>query len=88
MLVTCLCKHSFQDKRYGCGIRSANLVTGSQSVLEVYRCTVCGGEVHTARKRHGQNKTGGGSGKNRYTFETAEHVHARFNKTRSIGMRT
>ena len=88
MLVTCLCTHKFQDKLYGCGIRSANLITSSQSVLEVYRCTVCGGEIHTNRKRHGAaKKTGAGGGKNRYTFETAEHLRARFNKTRSIGAR-
>lgn len=40
--VKCSCKHPFQDKRYGEGIRIANKATKSGHLC----CTVCG-KTHT-----------------------------------------
>lgn len=36
-IVSCDCKHEYQDKRYGQGKRVANVVSAKES-----RCTVCG----------------------------------------------
>lgn len=38
----CKCKHKFQDKEYGEGIRAHN-VAGPKEKRK-YRCTVCGNE--------------------------------------------
>ena len=43
MKIKCTCKHEYQDKKYGKGIRIGNLVTGKSDKAgkKVYRCTVC-----------------------------------------------
>lgn len=38
-LIKCTCKHEYQDKKYGKGLRVAN-----NTKLETWRCTVCGKE--------------------------------------------
>ncbi|UAW01145.1 hypothetical protein [Vibrio phage PhiImVa-1] len=38
MKIKCSCKHAFQDKEHGKGIRVANVG------VKVYTCTVCGKE--------------------------------------------
>jgi hypothetical protein len=39
MVLTCSCKHEFQDKKYGEGRRKMNKTKDGN-----YRCTVCGKE--------------------------------------------
>jgi hypothetical protein len=41
-IVTCSCKHEYQDKTYGKGRRVANQTTKDGG--KVYRCTVCRAE--------------------------------------------
>jgi hypothetical protein len=41
MLWRCDCKHDFQDKQYGEGMRVMNRVQGS-NLLKEASCTVCG----------------------------------------------
>ncbi len=38
----CTCKHDFQDKRYGKGVRIHTV--GGEKDRRVYKCTVCGKE--------------------------------------------
>jgi ribosomal protein L37AE/L43A len=42
-IMTCDCKHTFQDKTYGPGQRVYN-ETISKGINKTYRCTVCGKE--------------------------------------------
>lgn len=37
-ITQCTCKHDFQDKHYGKGLRVHNLATGK---VKGWRCTVC-----------------------------------------------
>ena len=41
-VVKCTCKHEFQDKKYGKGMRLAN--QGAVNFGDKFRCTVCGKE--------------------------------------------
>jgi hypothetical protein len=41
MLLRCTCSHSYQDKKYGKGIRVCNATEKGNAVLVTYRCTVC-----------------------------------------------
>ena len=38
MILKCNCKHAFQDKEYGQGLRLHNIMKGNKKA----RCTVCG----------------------------------------------
>lgn len=42
--ITCKCKHAYQDKMYGSGVRVANPTSKKypDGTIDV-RCTVCGG---------------------------------------------
>ena len=75
----------FQDQKFGTGRRVGNVITGGQGVNQTVRCTVCAGVVSTGHKAGATKKVNGGGGKNRFTFESAEHVRMRFNKTRGVG---
>jgi hypothetical protein len=44
-IIPCACKHEFQDKEYGAGMRVANKLAQKAGVNE-YRCTVCS-KVHS-----------------------------------------
>lgn len=53
MKVACTCKHEFQDREHGPGIRVANPVNKTKkdsgkdgSKVQEYRCTVCGSTHH------------------------------------------
>ena len=87
MIIHCGCKQETQDRLYGRGQRVANVVNGSQSSVVVVRCTACGHDVNTALHRGAKFKTGGGSGKNRFWFDSAEKIRAQFNKNRKVGLR-
>ena len=85
MVIHCGCKQLRQDELYGPGMRVANRVNGSKSVLLTVRCTACGLDIVTGKPNKKIAKTGGGSGKNRFTFETAEHLRKRFAKSHGFG---
>lgn len=40
----CTCKHEFQDKIYGLGMRVMNYLSKKTGNAQVVRCTVCGKE--------------------------------------------
>lgn len=40
-VLSCSCKHDFQDKKYGRSKRLHNKMAGSEKALKRYRCTVC-----------------------------------------------
>lgn len=40
MLIRCSCKHDYQDKRYGVGVRVHNPLKATSGGLQ-WRCTVC-----------------------------------------------
>jgi hypothetical protein len=52
-ILTCTCKHAFQDETYGIGKRVFNLMASphwvgsdsSRHLVADYRCTVCGHEI-------------------------------------------
>jgi len=37
----CICKHEYQDKKYGSGMRVCNARKAKQGNRVIYRCTVC-----------------------------------------------
>jgi len=39
MVLRCSCKHEYQDKKYGKGMRYHN---ETRKIQQPYRCTVCG----------------------------------------------
>lgn len=42
MILKCSCKHTFQDNRYGAGMRVHNaLVAPKNNAPQQYRCSVC-----------------------------------------------
>lgn len=41
-VLPCVCKHEFQDVRYGHGKRLMNPVKKKENHPQEYRCTVCG----------------------------------------------
>jgi hypothetical protein len=43
-IVSCTCKHKFQDKMYGKGKRVTTKSSDKGKNAVVYRCTVCGKE--------------------------------------------
>jgi hypothetical protein len=45
MIKKCTCKHEYQDKKYGKGMRVANALQTSKQGAKKYRCTVCGAEL-------------------------------------------
>ena len=85
MIIHCGCKQLRQDELYGPGMRVANRVDCSKALLLRVRCTACGHDIVTQRKRGKTIKAGGGSGKNRFWFETAAHVRKRFARTHGFG---
>lgn len=51
-ILSCSCKHEFQDEKYGRGNRVCNEVNGKdtkESGNMWFRCTICA-TIHTARK--------------------------------------
>ena len=44
-VISCSCKHEFQDQQYGKGMRLFNEMGKDQN--SSYRCTVCGKEVRS-----------------------------------------
>lgn len=46
MILKCTCKHKFQDKKYGKGMRVFNALVKDNE----YKCTVCG-NTKTSMKR-------------------------------------
>jgi hypothetical protein len=43
MILSCKCKHEYQDKKYGIGRRVYNTIPPKKGIsVETYRCTVCG----------------------------------------------
>ncbi|MEW6207432.1 MAG: hypothetical protein AB1631_03640 [Acidobacteriota bacterium] len=41
VIISCDCRHSFQDERYGAGRRVANLKAKKEKEDREARCTVC-----------------------------------------------
>ncbi|MEW6095059.1 MAG: hypothetical protein AB1567_00840 [bacterium] len=52
MIQNCNCNHSFQDKRYGKGMRVFNIAGKDKKKL---RCTVCKREIEY-KEKEGKNK--------------------------------
>ncbi len=44
-IVSCDCKHEYQDQKHGKGKRVANFARNLNNKAGAYRCTVCG-KVH------------------------------------------
>ena len=42
MILRCNCRHKFQDREYGNGLRVHNPCKGKDGALGHWRCTVCG----------------------------------------------
>ena len=42
MVLKCKCKHEYQDKKYGNGMRVHNRTRKQSENSYAYRCTVCG----------------------------------------------
>jgi hypothetical protein len=47
--VNCVCKHEYQDKEHGAGVRIANATQKATDKTVDVRCTVCG-KIHTVNK--------------------------------------
>ncbi len=47
-ILRCKCKHPFQDRTYGKGLRVHNKMNSKENM---YRCTVCGTERSGRRER-------------------------------------
>jgi len=54
MIISCTCRHEYQDKKYGKGKRVCNPTRKQDGTI--YRCTVCKVE-HTRSKRKGGNES-------------------------------
>jgi len=51
MIMTCNCKHPFQDRRYGTNKRVFNHTTKGGGNSNAYRCTVCLREKNSEAQR-------------------------------------
>ena len=80
MIISCLCRNKYMDKKYGCGKRVANPMGKSDGDFLHVRCTNCGGEARTVKRKPRAKDTNGSGGKNRFWLEAAESVRKRFSK--------
>ena len=56
-ILMCSCKHEFQDKTYGKGMRVHNSFKPKETGRAHYRCTVCRHEQEVAKKEVEDNAT-------------------------------
>ena len=73
------------DKKYGCGRRVANPMGKEGGDFLHVRCTSCGVELRTMKRKPRKHVANGSGGKNRFWLEAAESVRKRFAKMGRIG---